>query len=148
MDRKAILLVEDNEKDELLTMRALKTINVANRIDVVRDGQEAIDYLLGGGSGGTGAEKELPAIVILDLKLPKLDGHEVLQRIRADARTELLPVVILTSSDEEKDIVKSYQYGANSFVSKPVNFVEFTKAVKDLGLYWLITNITADMKDG
>ncbi len=148
MDEKTLLLVEDNKKDELLTIRALKTINVANRIDVVRDGQEAIDFLLGEGSGGAGAERQLPAVVILDLKLPKLDGHEVMQRIRADARTELLPVVILTSSDEESDITKSYQYGANSFVSKPVNIDEFTKSVKDLGLYWLIINKAADNKDG
>lgn len=147
MDEKTILLVEDNKKDELLTIRALKAINVANKIDVVHDGQEAIDYLLGGESEGTGAERQLPAIVILDLKLPKLDGHEVLQRIRADPRTELLPVVILTSSDEKRDITKSYQHGANSFVSKPVNIDEFTKAVKDLGLYWLIINKTADKKD-
>ena len=147
MDEKAVLLVEDNEKDELLTIRALKTIDVANRIDVARDGQEAIDYLLGGASGGAGAETALPAVVILDLRLPKLDGHEVLQCIRADARTELLPVVILTSSDEEQDITESYRHGANSFVSKPVNIDEFTKAVKDLGLYWLITNKAVDNKD-
>lgn len=147
MDEKTLLLVEDNKKDELLTIRALKAINVANKIDVVHDGQEAIDYLLGGESEGTGAERQLPAVVILDLKLPKLDGHEVLQRIRADPRTELLPVVILTSSDEERDITKSYQHGANSFVSKPVNIDEFTKAVKDLGLYWLIINKKADKKD-
>ena len=148
MVEKTILLVEDNKKDELLTMRALKKINVANRIDVARDGQEAIDYLLGEGSDGAGAARELPAVVILDLKLPKLDGHEVLQRIRSDARTELLPVVILTSSDEEKDIVESYRHGANSFVSKPVNIDAFTKAVKELGLYWLITNQAANTKDG
>lgn len=147
MDEKTILLVEDNKKDELLTIRALKAINVANKIDVVHDGQEAIDYLLGGESEGTGAERQLPAVVILDLKLPKLDGHEVLQRIRADPRTELLPVVILTSSDEENDIVESYRHGANSFVSKPVNIDEFTRAVKDLGLYWLIINKKADKKD-
>ncbi len=148
MDEKAVLLVEDNEKDELLTIRALKKINVANRIDVVRDGQQAIDYLLGEGSAGKDAKRELPAVVILDLRLPKLDGHEVLQRLRADPRTELLPVVILTSSDEEEDITKSYLHGANSFVSKPVNIDQFTKAVKDLGLYWLITNKAAKNKDG
>ncbi len=148
MDKKTILLVEDIEKDELLTIRALRTINVANRIDVVRDGQEAIDYLLGEGGGGAGEKRELPAIVILDLRLPKLDGHEVLQRIRADPRTELLPVVILTSSDEEQDVVESYRHGANSFVSKPVNIDEFTKAVKDLGLCWLITNKAVNNKGG
>jgi hypothetical protein len=141
MVENVILLVEDNEKDELLTIRALKTINVANRIDVVRDGQEAIDYLLG-------EERELPAVVILDLRLPKLDGHEVLQRLRADARTELLPVVILTSSEEKKDITESYRHGANSFVSKPVNIDKFTKAVADLGLYWLVTNKAANKEGG
>lgn len=136
----AILLVEDNKKDELLTIRALNKISVANQVDVAHDGQEAIDYLLGEHGDGSGAQKALPALVILDLSLPKLDGHEVLQRIRAHARTKLLPVVILTSSDEEKDITQSYKLGANSFVSKPVNIDEFTRAVKDLGLYWLIIN--------
>jgi len=138
-----ILLVEDNKKDELLTLRALNTISVANRVDVVRDGQEAINYLLGELGDGSGVQKALPAIVILDLKLPKLDGLEVLQCIRTHARTELLPVIILTSSDEERDIRQSYKMGANSFVSKPVNIDEFTRAVKDLGLYWLIINKAA-----
>ena len=136
----AIFLVEENKKDELLTIRALNKISVANHVDVVHDGQEAIDYLLGEKGDGSSAQRALPALVILDLKLPKLDGHEVLQRIRAHARTKLLPVVILTSSDEEKDITQSYELGANSFVSKPVNIDEFTRAVKDLGLYWLIIN--------
>ena len=140
MNDGTILLVEDNKKDELLTIRSLNKISVANHVDVVRDGQAAIDYLLGEAGDGSGPQRELPAIVILDLKLPKLDGHEVLQRIRANARTKLLPVVILTSSDEEQDITRSYALGANSFVSKPVNIDEFTRAVKDLGLYWLIIN--------
>lgn len=138
-----ILLVEDNKTDELLTIRSLKTIGVANRVEVVRDGQQAIDYLLGETGDGTGALRELPALIILDLKLPKLDGHEVLQQIRTHTRTKLLPVVILTSSDEERDVMKSYQLGANSFVSKPVNIDEFTRAVKNLGLYWLIINKAA-----
>jgi len=142
MHNGAILLVEDNKKDGLLTLRALKKISVANHVDVVHDGQEAIDYLLGEAGDGSGTKKALPALVILDLKLPKLDGHEVLQQIRAHARTKLLPVVILTSSDEKKDIEQSYNLGANSFVSKPVNIDEFTRAVKDLGLYWLIINKT------
>lgn len=136
----AILLVEDNKKDEVLTIRALNKISVANHVDVVHDGQEAIDYLLGAHGDGSGVQKELPALVILDLKLPKLDGHEVLRHIRAHTRTKLLPVVILTSSDEEQDIKQSYELGANSFVSKPVNIDEFTRAVKELGLYWLIIN--------
>ena len=132
-----ILLVEDNEKDELLTIRALERNKVANRIDIARDGQQAIDYLLD-------TENELPSLVILDLKLPRLSGLEVLKHIRADARTKFLPVVMLTSSDEESDINEAYQNGANSFVSKPVNIDEFTNAVRDLGLYWLILNKAAD----
>lgn len=133
MGNSTILLVEDNKKDELLTIRALQRNGVANRIDVARDGQQAIDYLLD-------TTRELPSMVILDLKLPKLDGMEVLQRIRADTRTKFLPVVMLTSSDEEKDIYAAYREGVNSFVCKPVNIDEFTKAVRDLGLYWLILN--------
>ena len=140
MHNGTILLVEDNKKDELLTLRALKQISVANHVDVVHDGQQAVDYLLGESGDGTGIQKELPALVILDLKLPKLDGHEVLQGIRSHERTKLIPVVILTSSDEDEDITQSYELGANSFVSKPVNIDEFTRAVKDLGLYWLIIN--------
>ena len=135
MTNATILLVEDNEKDELLTIRALKKNKVANRIDVARDGQQAVDYLLD-------TERELPAIVILDLKLPRLNGLEVLQRIRAVERTALLPVVMLTSSDEKSDITEAYRNGVNSFVSKPVNIDEFTLAVKELGLYWLILNQT------
>lgn len=135
-----ILLVEDNKADELLILRSLQKISVANQVEVVRDGQKAIDYLLGEAGDGSGPQRELPALVILDLKLPKLDGHEVLQRIRANTRTALLPVVILTSSDEERDIRESYKLGANSFVTKPVNIDAFTRAVKDLGLYWLIIN--------
>ena len=137
MDNTNIFLVEDNIKDELLTIRALKKNKVANQIDVARDGQQAIDYLMN-------VKRELPSLVILDLKLPKLSGLEVLKRIRADARTKFLPVVMLTSSDEEKDITEAYKNGANSFVSKPVNIDEFSKAVRDLGLYWLILNKAAN----
>jgi len=133
-----ILLVEDNPDDAALTMRALKSHNITNEVVVARDGVEALDYLLG--------PKALPAIVqslavvLLDLKLPKLNGLEVLQRIRADERTRLLPVVILTSSDEERDVIDGYRLGANSYVRKPVDFVEFTEAAKQLGLYWLLMN--------
>lgn len=133
MTEKTILLVEDNEKDELLTIRALKANKIANQIEVARDGQQAIDILMD-------RNKELPSIVILDLKLPKLSGLEVLQRIRADSRTSCLPVVMLTSSDEDKDIIDAYRSGVNSYVSKPVNIDEFSKSVRDLGLYWLILN--------
>ena len=133
-----ILLVEDNPDDVALTMRALKSHNITNDVIVVEDGVQAVEYLLGA-KGRPGAE-ELPAVVLLDLKLPRLDGLQVLERIRADERTRLLPVVILTSSDEERDIVKGYSLGANSYVRKPVDFVEFTEAAKQLGLYWLLMN--------
>jgi len=148
MDERSILLVEDNGKDELLTIRALRRLECVHRIDVARDGQEAIDYLLGVDEFNRGIKPRLPAVVLLDLRLPKLDGHEVLQRIRADARTRLLPVVILTSSDEDSDVRRSYEYGANSFVSKPVNIDEFTEAVSGLGLYWLTRNRPAHVRDG
>ena len=134
MKRKRILLVEDTADDETLIIMSLRKSGVANEIDVARDGQEALDYLLGR------ERREQPAVVLLDLKLPKVDGLEVLQRIRRDERTKLLPVVILTSSDEQKDRVQSYGFGANSYVRKPVDFKEFAGAVKELGLYWLILN--------
>jgi two-component system response regulator len=129
-----ILLVEDNPDDIALTLRALKSRNITNDVVVAKDGVEAIEFLLGPQS------KELPAVVLLDLNLPKVNGLEVLQRIRADERTRMLPVVILTSSDEERDIIKGYSLGANSYVRKPVDFVEFTDAAKQLGLYWLLMN--------
>ncbi len=132
-----ILLVEDNPDDAALTMRALKSHNIQNEVVVAGDGVEALDYLLG--TGGKPAA-EPPAVVLLDLKLPKLNGLEVLQRIRADERTRLLPVVILTSSDEERDVIDGYRLGANSYVRKPVDFVAFTEAAKQLGLYWLLLN--------
>lgn len=140
MDSRSILLVEDNPKDEMLTMRALKKNNVANEIVVVRDGVEALDYLFAKGEYAGRHMEDQPAVVLLDLKLPKVEGLEVLRRIREDVRTRLLPVVILTSSDEEKDMIAGYELGANSYVRKPVSFAEFSKAVADLGRYWLITN--------
>lgn len=133
-----ILLVEDSPDDAALTLRALKAHNITNEVVVARDGAEALDYLFG--TGGRPAPAEPPAVVLLDLKLPKLTGLEVLQRIRADEHTRLLPVVILTSSDEERDVIDGYSLGANSYVRKPVDFVEFTEAAKQLGLYWLLMN--------
>ncbi len=140
MKNKTILIVEDNPQDEMLMLRALCKANVANRIDVVRDGQQALDYLFGEGEFAGRDPKELPAVVLLDIGLPRLSGLEVLERLRADPRTRLLPVVILTSSDEEQDRLKSYQNGANSFVRKPVTFAEFAETMVRLGLYWLATN--------
>jgi two-component system response regulator len=137
---KIILLVEDNPDDEALTLRALKKNNIKNEVVIARDGAEALDYLLGTGSYAGRDPKELPQVVLLDLKLPKVDGLELLRRIRADARTRRLPVVILTSSKEEQDIVKSYDLGANSYVRKPVDFNQFAGAVRNLGLYWLVLN--------
>lgn len=130
---KPILLVEDNPDDELLTLRALKKNNIQNDVLVARDGPEALDRLFG-------AEAVAPAIVLLDLKLPKVDGIEVLRRIRGDGRTRLTPVVILTSSREEQDLIKGYELGANSYIRKPVDFIQFSEAVRQLGLYWLILN--------
>src|SRR3989440_6226098 len=140
MESKVILLVEDNPRDEALTLRALKKSNIVNDVNVVRDGVEALDYLFG---TETHAEREmaaLPQLVLLDLKLPKVDGLEVLRRIRADERTRLLPVVILTSSREERDLVSGYGLGANSYIRKPVDFGQFVEAVRQLGLYWLGLN--------
>jgi CheY-like chemotaxis protein len=142
MTEKTLLLVEDTPQDELLTLRALKKANVANRIDVVRDGQQALDYLFRAGEFADRDGPDLPAVVLLDIGLPRLSGLEVLQRLRADARTALLPVVILTSSDEDRDRLKSYEHGANSFVRKPVDFSEFAETVARLGVYWLATNET------
>jgi len=133
-----ILLVEDNADDVALTLRALKTHNIKNEVVVAQDGVQALDHLFGPDGGP--APEWLPAVVLLDLKLPKVNGLDVLRRIRADERTRLLPVVILTSSDEERDIVDGYSLGANSYVRKPVDFVEFTQAAQQLGLYWLLMN--------
>jgi CheY-like chemotaxis protein len=140
MTDKFILLVEDNPDDELLTLRALKKANVANRIEVARDGAEAIDFVFGEGKYAGRGMNDLPQLVLLDLKLPKISGLQVLERIRADERTKRIPVVILTSSTEHVDIKCGYDLHANSFVSKPVNFQEFSEAVQKLGLYWLIVN--------
>ena len=139
-EQQVILLVEDNADDEALTLRALKKNNITNRVVVARDGVQAIDYLLGTGSYAGRDPNDLPQIVLLDLKLPKLDGFEVLTRLRADPRTKLIPVVILTSSREDRDIARGYDLGANSYVRKPVDFEQFVEAVRQLGLYWLVLN--------
>jgi two-component system response regulator len=135
-----ILLVEDNPDDEALTLRALKKNNISNEVVVAHDGAEALDYLFGTGAHSGRDSSVLPQIVLLDLKLPKVDGLGVLRRIRGDARTKLLPVVILTSSKEERDLFEGYDLGANSYVRKPVDFTEFVDAVRQLGLYWLVLN--------
>lgn len=140
MQNSTILLVEDNPDDEALTLRALKKNNIKNEVVVARDGQEALDYLFGRGNYSGRDIEVMPQVVLLDLKLPKLDGFEVLRRIRDDGRTRLLPVVILTSSNEERDRLNGYGLGANSYVRKPVEFGEFIEAVRQLGLYWLILN--------
>ncbi len=137
---KHILLVEDNPDHEVLTLRALRKNNVCNDIVVARDGVEALDYLFGTGQYSGRDVSDLPQVVLLDLKLPKLDGLEVLRRIRDDARTRFLPVVVLTSSDEEGDLIKSYQLGANSYVRKPIDFTQFMDATRQLGVYWLALN--------
>jgi two-component system response regulator len=138
-DDKVILLVEDNPDDEALTLRALRKANVRNEVVVAHDGVEALDYLLGAGDR-TGRERKTPQVVLLDLKLPRLDGLEVLRRLRADERTRLVPVVILTSSSEDEDRIAGYRLGANSYVRKPVDFGQFAEAVRQLGLYWLLLN--------
>ena len=135
-----ILLVEDNPDDEELTLRALRHHNIANDVIVARDGVEALDYLFSRGEYSDKKPDDLPQVVLLDLKLPKVDGLEVLKAMRADERTKSLPVVVLTSSNEEKDIVDSYNFGANSYVRKPVDFVQFIAAVEQLGMYWLVLN--------
>jgi len=137
---KTILLVEDNPNDEELTLRALRKANIANEVAIARDGQEALDFLFGTGKYAGRELPSMPAVVLLDLKLPKLDGIDVLQRIRADPRTRLVPVVILTSSSEDEDMVRSYQSGANSYVRKPIEFSAFANAVTQLGMYWVLIN--------
>jgi len=128
-----ILLVEDNPRDEELTLHSLRRHNVTNKIHVVRDGQEALDYLFGG-------ETSTPRVILLDLKLPKVDGLDVLRRVKGDDRTRDIPVVVLTSSREERDLAEAYKLGVNSYVVKPVNFERFADAVRQLGLYWLLLN--------
>ena len=140
MKDRIILLVEDNPDDEELTVRALRKNGIANELVVARDGVQALDYLFGRGDWAERDTSVMPAVVLLDLKLPRIDGLEVLERMRSDARTELVPVVVLTSSREEQDILKSYSLRVNSYVRKPVDFTQFTEAVKHLGMYWLLMN--------
>jgi two-component system response regulator len=143
MTNKPILLVEDNRDDELLTLRALKKNNILNEVVVAHDGVEALDYLFGTGAYAGKDTSILPQVVLLDLNLPRIGGLDVLRRIRADERTKLLAVVVLTSSKEDEDIIRSYSLGANSFVRKPVEFDEFIEAVRTLGLYWLLLHESA-----
>ncbi|WP_414517791.1 response regulator [Nostoc sp. PCC 9305] len=135
-----ILLVEDNPDDEVLTLRALKKNNIMNEVVVARDGVEALDYLFGKGVYADRDMSVMPNLILLDLKLPKIDGLEVLRHLRADDRTKILPVVILTSSKEEQDLINGYSLGANSYVRKPVDFSQFSEAVRQLGLYWFVLN--------
>ncbi len=137
---KTLLLVEDNDQDEKLILRVLRKVNLANQVDVVRDGQQALDYLSRSGEFANRDGMELPAVVLLDLSLPRVNGLEVLRRLRADERTRLLPIVILTSSDDERDRLSSYLDGANSFVRKPLDFGEFAETVARLGVYWVALN--------
>lgn len=140
LESKMILLVEDNADDEALTLRALKKNNIGNKVFVVRDGAEALDFLFCTGTHADRDPREMPQVTLLDLKLPKVDGLEVLRRLRADERTHMLPIVILTSSNEEKDVIDGYKLGANSYMRKPVDFNEFLEAARQLGLYWLVLN--------
>jgi len=140
MEKKTILLVEDNPDDAALALRALRKSQIVNEVIVARDGVEALDYLFGTGSYAGRELSVMPVVVLLDLKLPKMDGLDVLRRIRSDDRTRLLPVVILTSSDEQRDLVESYELGANSYVRKPVDFTQFAESVQNLNLYWLLLN--------
>jgi two-component system response regulator len=140
MSQKTILLVEDNADDEALTLRALNKNKVANRIVIVRDGAEALDYLFCTGAYADRDPHDLPQITLLDLKLPKVDGLEVLRQVRANPHTHMLPIVVLTSSKEDQDLIQAYTHGVNSYVRKPVDFNEFVDAIGKLGLYWLILN--------
>jgi CheY-like chemotaxis protein len=139
-DQRVILLVEDNPRDEELTLRALRKSNLANPVVVTRDGVEALDYLFGRGPHADRDLSIMPQVILLDLKLPKVDGLEVLKALRANDSTRLIPVVVLTSSTEEQDRISSYSLGANSYVRKPVDFIQFVEAVRQLGLYWLVVN--------
>jgi CheY-like chemotaxis protein len=140
IENSMILVVEDNPDDEALTLRALKKNNIGNQVFVVRDGAEALDFLFCTGAYVNRDPRELPQLILLDLKLPKVDGLEVLRRIRADERTRQLPIVILTASNEESDLLEGYKNGANSYIRKPVDFNQFVEAVRQLSLYWLVLN--------
>ncbi len=140
LEPKLILLIEDNRQDELLTIRALRQNGIQHQILVCRDGVEALDWIFRRGSFRDRDRELVPTVTLLDLKLPRLDGHEVLAKMRAEATTKNWPVVVLTSSKEESDVDRSYENGANSYVQKPVNFAEFSEAIKNLGIYWLLTN--------
>jgi len=140
MEKKIILLIEDNQDDVELTLRSFKQHGISNEVIVAQDGVEALDYLFALGAYSGRDKNIIPAVILLDLNLPKIDGLEVLRRIRANELTRLIPVVILTSSKEENDIITGYKSGANSYIRKPVDFVQFSKAILHLGLYWLITN--------
>ena len=140
MENSMILVVEDNADDEALTLRALQKNNIGNQVFVVRDGAEALDFLFCTGAYAERDPREVPEMILLDLKLPKVDGLEVLRRIRADKRTRLLPIVILTSSNEDQDLIEGYNNGANSYIRKPVDFNQFVEAVRQLSLYWLVLN--------
>jgi CheY-like chemotaxis protein len=140
MPDKIIMLVEDNPDDEALTLRALKKNNIKNEVVIAHDGVEALDYLLVTGAQADRDPELKPVVILLDLKLPKVDGLEVLRRLRADDRTRLIPIVVLTSSKEEQDLINSYSFGCNSYIRKPVDFVQFVEAVRQLGLYWLVVN--------
>ena len=145
-ESKVILLVEDNRDDEELALRALKKNNIANEVVVARDGAEALDYLFGSGAYAGRDTSALPSVVLLDLHLPKMNGLEVLQRLRANEATRFLPVVILTSSREEHDLLDGYRFGCNSYVRKPIDFIEFAEAIRNLGLFWVILNETPSGK--
>ena len=138
---KRILLVEDNPNDEMLTIRAFKKNNIFNIIDVVRDGQEALDYLFCEGEYSSRDKTSNPQVILLDINLPKIDGLEVLRQLRANAQTEIIPVIIMTTSDEQNDLITSYKLGANSYIRKPVEFENFMSAIKTLGMYWLVLNL-------
>jgi CheY-like chemotaxis protein len=140
MTNQAILLVEDNPDDEALTLRALRKVNILNDVTVAHDGAEALDYLFAG--AGAGAEAIRPSLILLDLNLPKVDGMELLHRIRTDERTQIIPVVVLTSSKEQEDVLAGYRGGANGYVRKPVKFADFAEAVSTIGMFWLLLNET------
>jgi len=143
LENKVILLVEDNPRDEALILRALKKANILNEVIIARDGVKALDYLFGSGKYAGRDKRVLPQFVLLDLKLPRMGGLQVLQMIRKDRRTRRLPVVVFTSSSEEEDVIKSYDLGANSYVRKPVDFEQFLEATRQLGMYWLVLNEVA-----